>query len=182
MRIFNRVFATILSLLIIAGTLTGIIYLVGLIAGSNTVTRPLVRAFSFLAGISTGQIAAALVGLFIISMVLFILEVKPSRLKLITVSEGDFGTTKVFKSDIESYLADHLARERRTITPRRMDVIVLDDYRFNVDTDVAVSTTADREEVKEQVRDTIKSDLAVIGLDKELERINSQVEKVKRVA
>jgi hypothetical protein len=63
-----------------------------------------------------------------------------------------------------------------------MDVIVLDDYRFNVDTDVAVSTTADREEIKEQVKDTIKSDLAVIGLDKELERVNSQVEKVKRVA
>jgi hypothetical protein len=182
MRIFNRVLATILSLLLIAGTLTGIIYLVGLVAGSNTIMRPIAGAFSFLAGISTGQLTAALVGVFIISMVLFILEVKPSRIKLITVSEGDFGTTKVFKSDIESYLADHLARERRTITPRRMDVVVLDDYRFNVQTDVAVSTTADREEVKEQVRDTIRNDLAVIGLDRELERVDSQVEKVKRVA
>jgi hypothetical protein len=182
MMILNRILATIISLLLIVGAVTGSIYLVGLLAGSNSITQPIARTFNFVAGLSFAQVIAVLTGAFVVSLTLFILEVRPWRSKFITISESDSGTTKVFKSDVESYLADRLAREQRTVTPTSVDVIVLDDYRFNVDTSVAVSTTADRDAVKEQVGNTIKNDLAVIGLGKELGRVSSQVARVKRAA
>lgn len=185
MILFNRISAAIISILLIVSTAISIIFLVGLLTGIGIMTRPVAEAINAVAGLSNGQIQGILVAVFIVSFILFVLEIKPSRIgpiRAITIGKVKNGATRVIGSDIEAYLIDCIVRENRTFTPTRMEVIMLDDHRFNVNTSVAVSTAADSNIVKARLDRTVKSSLRAIGLDRELVRVGSYVERIKRVA
>jgi hypothetical protein len=185
MMLFNRISATIISLLLIVSAAISIVFLLGLISGSGVMTRPVAEAINAVAGLPAGQIQAILIAAFIVSFILFVFEIRPRRVRpiqAIAISESENGDTKVIKADVEAYLTDRVVRENRTFTPTRMDLNMLDDYKFNVNTSVAVSTVADKNNVKARVDKTIKKNLAAIGLERDLIQVNSRVERVKRVA
>lgn len=180
MRLFNRVLATIISLFLIIGSAVGIIYLVGILTGV-TAFRQLGRSIiDSLAGLSVGQIQGIVAIVFLLSLLLFILEVRPWRARFITVRDDERGTTQVFRSDLESYLAQRIA-QKRTISPERLDIIAHGN-RFVVVTDIAASSSADPKSVQKQVEQDIRRDLETIGLDEDLEQISTRISRVKRVA
>ncbi|MHB8842528.1 MAG: Asp23/Gls24 family envelope stress response protein [Candidatus Aquicultor sp.] len=180
MRTFNRVLATIISIALIVASAMGIVYLIGLLAGNTQLTGFVSGIIGSITRLDTGQIQATLIGIFLISLVLLILEIRPFRDPFITVRDDEAGKTRVFRSDVERFLQQRLARERG-ITPENVDVLVHGE-KFDVAAEVAVSTDADRQAVRSQVEYDVKDNLATIGLDDELDHISTRVARVKRVA
>lgn len=177
---FNRVLATLIALALIVGAAIGIVFLIGLIVGAPALTALVAGWFQTIAGLGTGEVQAILLGIFILSLVLLVLEVRPWRSPFIYVRDDSAGRTQVFRSDIERYLAQRLSGER-AITPQSLDVVVRGN-RFDVETGVAVPTDADREAVRSRVERNIIDNLRSIGLEEDLERLNIAVSRSKRVA
>jgi len=161
MRIFNRVLATIISIAFIVASAMGIVYLIGLLSRN-------------------AQLTGLVSGIFLVSLVLLILEIRPFRARFITIREDEAGKTRVFGSDVERFLVQRLARGKG-ITPESVDVVVHGN-RFDIATGIEVSTDADRQAVRSQVEYDVKTNLASIGLDDDLEHISIRVARVKRVA
>ena len=161
MRIFNRVLATIISIAFIVASAMGIVYLIGLLSRN-------------------AQLTGLVSGIFLVSLVLLILEIRPFRARFITIREDEAGKTRVFRSDVERFLVQRLARGKG-ITPESVDVVVHGN-RFDIATGIEVSTDADRQAVRSQVEYDVKTNLASIGLDDDLEHISIRVARVKRVA
>jgi len=161
MRIFNRVLATTISIAFIVASAMGIVYLIGLLSRN-------------------AQLTGLVSGIFLVSLVLLILEIRPFRARFITIREDEAGKTRVFRSDVERFLVQRLARGKG-ITPESVDVVVHGN-RFDVATGIEVSTDADRQAVRSQVEYDVKANLASIGLDDDLEHISIRVARVKRVA
>ncbi|MBE0448087.1 MAG: hypothetical protein IBX64_08325 [Actinobacteria bacterium] len=180
MRVFNRALATIIAVVLIAGSAIGILYLIGLLTGTPALTQFVQGWFQAIAQLGIGGIQAILLGILLVSLLLFVLEVRPWRAQFITIRDDDTGRTQVRRADIERYLMQRLSRER-AITTDSVDVIVYGD-RFDVATSVSASTGADRHQVRDRVEADIKSNLESIGLDKELERMGTRVQRVKRAA
>jgi len=180
MRIFNRVLATIIAIGLIAGSAIGIMYLIGLLTGTPALTQLVQGWVQAVAQLGTGEVQAILLGVLVVSVVLLVLEIRPWRAQFITIRDDENGRTQVRRADVERYLIDRLSKER-AIATESLDVIVHDD-RFDVATDVSSSTEADRREVRDQIEGDIRNSLASIGLDKELEHIDTRVQRVKRAA
>lgn len=161
MRIFNRVLATTISIAFIVASAMGIVYLIGLLSRN-------------------AQLTGLVSGIFLVSLVLLILEIRPFRARFITIREDEAGKTRVFGSDVERFLVQRLARGKG-ITPESVDVVVHGN-RFDIATGIEVSTDADRQAVRSQVEYDVKTNLASIGLDDDLEHISIRVARVKRVA
>lgn len=180
MRLFNRVLATIISLSFIVGSAIGILYLIGLLANLPALTQLVGGIAGSLTRMSTSQIQGTLIGILFLSLVILVFEVRPWRDRFVTVRDDKQGRTQVFKSDIERYLAQRIA-QKGTITPEALDIITHGN-RFDVTTNVAASTTADRQAVRSQVEYDIKQNLETIGLDDDLEYISTRISRTKRVA
>jgi len=180
MRIFNRVLATIISIAFIVASAMGIVYLIGLLSRNAQLTGLVSGIFRSLTRLNAGQIQATLIGIFLVSLVLLILEIRPFRARFITIREDEAGKTRVFGSDVERFLVQRLARGKG-ITPESVDVVVHGN-RFDIATGIEVSTDADRQAVRSQVEYDVKANLASIGLDDDLEHISIRVARVKRVA
>ncbi|MCL6472282.1 MAG: hypothetical protein K6T91_05655 [Firmicutes bacterium] len=180
MRLFNRVLATIVSLFLIIGSAVGIIYLVGILTGVTAFSQLGRSIIDSLARLSAGQIQGIVAIVFVLSLMLFILEVRPWRARFITVRDDERGKTQVFRSDLETYLVQRIA-QKKTISPEHLDIITHGN-RFVVVTDVAASSTADPQAVQKQVEQDIRRDLETIGLDEDLEQISTRISRVKRVA
>lgn len=180
MRLFNRVLATIMSLVLIIGSAIGIIYLIGLLARTPALTRLARGIVGSLTRMSTSQVQGTLIGIFLVSLVILVFEIRPWRARFVTLRDDEKGKTQIFRPDIERYLARRIA-QKKTITPEALDVVVHGN-RFDVATNVAVSIMADRQAVRSQVEYDIKNNLKMIGLDEDLEYISTRVSRTKRVA
>jgi len=180
MRLLNSVLATIFALVLIAASALGIVYLVGAVTGAPGMTELVDRWLQSLGALTTGQALALLVGIALVSLVLFVLEVRPWRPRYIVAAESERGRTYIQRSDIERYLMQRLSREK-TLSPENIGLNVHGD-RFDVTADVSVSTTADVTAIREQVERNIKGNLTAIGLDDDLERIETRVQRTKRAA
>ncbi|HZD60506.1 MAG TPA: hypothetical protein VE439_08665 [Anaerolineae bacterium] len=180
MRVFNNVLATIVALALIAGSAIGILYLIGLLANAPALTQLVQGWFRAIGRLSLGEIQAILLGILVVFLALFISEVRPWRAQFITIRDDEKGRTEIRRADVERYLTQRLSRER-AISTESLDLIVYDG-KFDVTTGVSVSTEADRNKVRNQVESNVKSNLAAIGLDKELEHIDTRVQRTKRAA
>jgi len=177
---FNRALATIISLALIIGSAIGIVYLIGFLTGLTALTQLGDSIAQSFAELSTGEIQAILIATFIIAVILLVLEIRPFRARFVTVRDDNLGETRVFRSDIEQFLFQRVSKERNTY-PERVDVIA-HGRRFDVATGVEVSTDADRQAIRSQVEYDIRTNLASIGLEDDLERISTRVSRVRRVA
>lgn len=180
MRLLNSVLATIFAVALIAASALGIIYLLGVLTGAQGMTGFIDSWRQSLAALTTGETLAILIGIALVSLVLFILEVRPWRPRYITASESERGRTYIQRSDVESYLMQRLSRER-ALSPENVGLNV-HGGRFDVMADVSVSTTADTASVREQVERNIKGNLTTIGLDDDVERVQTRVQRTKRAA
>lgn len=183
MRIFNRALATIFSIALILGSAIAIVYLIGRLLNSGSLTG-LVDGWSrSLAALDPGQVQALLLGIFAISLILFILEVRPWRQPFINIRDDESGTTQVARADVERYLMQRLSKDmqRTAITPERVDLQVRGG-KFAVATGLAIPSRADRQAVLSLVESDIKGNLSSIGLDEDLERVSAKISRVKEVA
>lgn len=180
MRTFNRVLATLISLVLIVASAMGIVYLVGLLSRNAQLTGLVSGIARSITRLNTGQVQATLIGIFLIALVLLILEIRPFKARFITIRDDESGKTQVFRPDVERFLMQRLARERG-VTVENVQTLAHGN-KFDVATGVAVSADADRQAVRSQVENGVKSNLASIGLDEDLEYISTRVARVKRVA
>lgn len=183
MKVFNQVLATLLSIVLIAGSAIGIVYLIGLIAQSPQLTQFAQGIQQSLSQLSAGEIQAVLIGIFAVSLVLFVLEVRPWRPRYVTIRDEATGATRVSRTDIERYLMQRLTKDmqKEAITPESLDLQVHGD-RFDVAAGLAIPSIADRQAVREHVEADIKDNLSSIGMEEDLDRISARVSRVKRVA
>jgi len=178
--VFNRALATIISLALIIGSAIGIIYLLGLLIGLPALTQLGNSIAQSFAELNTAEIQAILIATFIVAVVLLVLEVRPFRARFVTIRDDNRGQTQILRSDVEQFLLQRVSREK-AIFPERVDVIARGP-RFDVATGVEVSTDADRQAVRSQVEYDIRTNLASMGLEDDLERISTRISRVRRVA
>lgn len=180
MRVFNQLLVTLISLGLIAGSALGIVYMVGFLTGTQALTQLVDDWFQSIAGLNTGQVQAILLGVFVLSLVLLVMELIPWRAQFIAVRDDSAGRTQLARADMERYLTQRLSKET-VITPERVEVIVRDD-RFEVAAGVVAPSDVDRREIQSRVEENIRSNLESIGLDEDLEGVEARVSRYKRVA
>lgn len=180
MIIFNRALATIISLALIVGSAIGIIYLLGFLTGLPALTQLGSLIAQSFAELSTAEIQTILIVTFIAAAILLVLEIRPWRARFVTVRDDALGQTQILRSDVEQFLLQRVSKERN-VYPERVDVIA-HGRRFDVATGVEVSTGADRQAIRSQVEYDIRTNLASIGLEDDLERISTRISRVRRVA
>ncbi|HCG99429.1 MAG TPA: hypothetical protein DE036_06465, partial [Actinobacteria bacterium] len=149
MRVINSVLATIFALALIGTSAVGIVYLVGVLTGISDLTALVESVLLSLRGLGVVQMRALLLGIALASLVLFVLEVRPWRPRLIVTAESEKGRTYIQRSDIEKYLIQRLAGER-ALSPDRLGLKV-NGAKFDIAAAVSVSTLADVAAVRKQV-------------------------------
>lgn len=180
MRIINSVLAIIFALILIGASAVGIVYLVGSLTGAPNMTTLADSALLSLSELEAVQDQALLLGIALLSLALFVLEVRPWRPRFFVAAESEKGRTYIQRSDIERYLIQRLSSEK-ALSPERLGLKV-NGAKFDIAAAVSVSTLADVAAVREQVEGNIKGNLAAIGLNKDLVRVNTRVQRIKRVA
>ncbi|HEY3374972.1 MAG TPA: hypothetical protein VGK02_07930 [Candidatus Aquicultor sp.] len=183
MRIFNRVLATIISIALMLGSAVGILYLIGRLIGVPALISPVTSLERSLLSLSPGAVQALLLGIFLVSLVLFVLEVRPFRAPYVVIRESDMGSTVVPRRDVERFLLDRLTKDmhKEAITPTDVELQVHGEA-FDVATELEVPSIADRQAVRAEIENDIKTNLSSLGLDDELEQVRARISRIKRVA
>lgn len=180
MRVFNSVLATIIALTLIGASALGIVYLAGVLMGAPEMRALVDSALLLLGELGVVQVRALLLGIALVSLVLLVVEVRPWRPRFIVMAESEKGRTYIQRSDVERYLIQRLAGEK-ALSPERLGLKV-SGAKFDVAAAVSVSTLADVAAVREQVERNIKGNLAAIGLNEDLARVDTRVQRIKRAA
>ncbi len=180
MRVFNRVLAALLSLTLIVLALVGIIYLVARLVGSVQTQLEIERLYFSLVVLPTSTVTAILAGIFLVSLVLLILELRPQPSPFIQLRAGAEGSTNLAKRDLENVINRNLG-QYRDIAPLGVQLAPIEN-KFRVRTVVRVPEWANQSGIRERVRRTIKERIDRLGLQSDFEGTELKVVTQRRPA